>query len=174
MKDLLEKIKSLRKPADYSHVNYLIEKLGEAPSIATIEEVLKYYKREEKRLLSEDLLEWMNEKDITNFESDDFKVSIKTYVSAKLADSEAAFQWLTEKGYEDLIKTSLDFPKGEFNEEAQAVLEEMGLSYTMENGVHPQSLKKVISDRLEAGEDLPDEDQGIKVSYYDECMVKEK
>lgn len=174
MKELLEKVASLRKPANESHVAHLITYLGDAPSIATIEEVLSYYKREEKRILTEDLLEWMMEKDLTNFETDDVKVVIKTYVNAKLEDTERAFDWLTAHEYGDLIKTTVDFPKGEFTTEAQSALEEMGLSFSMKNGVHPQTLKKVISDRLAAGEDLPDEDNGIKVTYFDECQVKEK
>ena len=174
MKELLEKIQSFRKPVNQEHVDLLIDKLGDAPSIATLEAVVKYYKNEQRRLLSEDLLEWMMEKDITNFESDEYKVSIKTYINAKMADPIRGFHWLMENQYGDLIKTSVDFPKGEFTAEAQGVLEEMGLSFSRKDGVHPQTLKKVMSDRLEAGESLPDEDNGIKVSYYDECLVKEK
>lgn len=174
MKDMLETIKGLRKPANSEHVAYLIKQLGDAPSIATIEEVLKHYKRVEKKLLSEDLLDWMMENDQMNFETEDLKVSIKTYVTAKLADEFHGFKWLMENGYGDLIKTSVDFPKGEFTDQARDTLESMGLSFTLKEGIHHQSLKKIISDRLDAGDDLPDEDNGIKVSYYDECVIKEK
>ena len=174
MKELLNKIRDFRVPADQKHVELLVDYLGETTSIATLEEVLKHYKREEKRILTEDLLEWMNENDQLSYETEDFKVSIKTYVSAKMQDPEKGFKWLIEHGYGDSIKDTLDFPKGEFTEEAEQALSEMGLSYQRKSGVHPQSLKKIISDNLKAGEDLPDEDDGIKVSYFDECQVKEK
>lgn len=174
MKQLLEQIEGLRKPVNEEHVAYLIKQLGEAPSIATIEAVLDHYKRVEKKILGGDLLEWMMENDMTSLETEDFKVAIQTYVSASIKDTDAAFNWLTANQYGDLIKTSVDFPKGEFTSEAQELLMEMGLSFTRKDGVHPQTLKKVISDRLKAGESLPDEDQGIMVNYYDECKVRSK
>lgn len=174
MKELLEKVLAFRKKANQNDVETLITHLGDAPSIPVLEEVLAYYKREEKRILTEDLLEWMMEHDQTTFETDEVKVAIKTYVHAKMEDSNRAFDWLNSHEYGDLIKTTVDFPKGEFTEEAQGILEELGLSFSMKNGVHPQTLKKVISDRLAAGEDLPSEDDGIKVTYFDECQVKQK
>jgi hypothetical protein len=174
MKTLLEKIRNFNQPMNPNYVQALVDFLGESPSIETLEEVLKYYKREEKRLRTEDLLEWMNSNDQVNFETDDFKVSIRTFVSAKMADINKGFDWLNSHDYGDLIKTTVDFPKGEFTDEAKAALEEMGLSFTRKDGVHPQSLKKVMSDRLNAGEDLPSEDDGIKVGYFDECAVKIK
>lgn len=174
MKILLEKVQGLRKPVNESHVAYLIKQLGEAPSIATIEAVLKHYKNELKKILSGDLLEWMMEHDQTSFENEALKVTIKTFVSAKMEDPEKGFDWLTENEYGDLIKTTVDFPKGEFTDETKETLKEMGLSFTMKNGIHPQTLKKVISDRLDAGEDLPNEEEGIKIHYYDECHIKDK
>ena len=95
-------------------------------------------------------------------------------MSAKVEDSDGAFRWLEANQYGDLIKDTLDFPKGEFTVETQAVLDELGVSYTKKSGIHPQSLKKIMSDRLKAGEDLPSEDSGIKINFYDECKVKGK
>ena len=174
MIELLDTIRAFRKVATESKVEALITQLGATPSIPVLEEALKYYKREEKRLLTEDLLEWMNENDQQSFETEDYKVTIKTYVSSKVMDTESAFSWLIKNQYGDLIKDTLDFPKGELTEEMENTLAVLGASYIKKSGIHPQSLKKIISDRLKAGEDLPDEDMGIKVSYYDECQVKTK
>lgn len=171
MKTLLYKIKKLQAPENNIGVTNILEL---NPSIATLEAALKLQKKKLKDILSGDLLEWMNENDQTVFETEDFKVAIKTFVFAKIGNTDAAFDWLISNQYGDLIRTSVDFPKGEFTEEAQYTLEKMGLSFTRKDGVHPQTLKKVISDRLAAGEDIPDEDNGIKVLYYDECSVKEK
>lgn len=164
----------MRRPAATDQVEALVNYLGASPSIPMLEEVLKYYKREEKRILSEDLLEWMQENDQVNFETDDFKVSINTYVSAKVLNPDDAFNWLSNHQYGDLIKDTLEFPKGEFNVDAQAALEALGLSYTKKSGIHPMSLKKIMKDRLKDGEDMPCEDDGININYYDECVIKEK
>lgn len=174
MTDLLKKIKSFMKPVDLNKLADTIKYLGQTPSIATLEEVLKYYKAEEKKILSKDLLAWMNEHDQNTFETDDLKVSIKTYVSAKMLNPDAGFNWLIKNQYGDLIKDNLEFPKGELTQDAEKMLEDLGLSYVKKSGVHPQSLKKIMSDRLNSGEMLPDEDDGISVNYYDECAVKEK
>ena len=175
MNNLLEKIRSFQEPANLVHVREITDSLGETPSIKTLEEVLKHYKAEMKRILGKDLLEWMNENEQTTFETEDLKVSIKTYVSAKMLDPDFGFRWLIDNQYGDLIKDNLEFPKGELTPEAEGALEELGLSFIKKSGIHPQSLKKIITDRLNAGEMLPDEEgNGIKVGYFDECVVKEK
>lgn len=174
MKDLLDKISEFRKKATQGEVDQLIATLGETTSIPVLEEVLKYYKAKEREILSGDLLEWMQENDLTTFETDDYKITISTYVSAKVTEPEVAFKWLGENGYSDLIKDSLDFPKGEFTPEVEQRLAELGVSYTKKSGIHPQSLKKIMSDRLSSGDPMPVEDDGVVVSYYDEAKVKEK
>lgn len=174
MNDLLTKVRAFDAPIDPLKVSKLVTYLGDTPSIKTLEVVVKYYKDELKKILSKDLLEWMQENDQVTFETEDMKVSIKTYVSAKMLDPDSGFNWLIANEYGDLIKDNLEFPKGELTPEAESVLDELGLSYTKKSGIHPQSLKKIVSDRLVAGEMLPDEDDGIKVGYYDECVVKER
>jgi hypothetical protein len=171
MKKLLDEVKWLKSTEDERIVQDL---LTSAPSIADLEAALKIQKKRLKDILSKDLLEWMNEQDMTSLETEDFKVAIKTYVSATMNDPIKGFNWVIENGYGDLIKTTVAFPRGEFTEEIESAIEEMGASFTCKDGIAPQSLKKIVSDRLEAGESLPDEDQGIKVSYYDECRVSEK
>lgn len=174
MKDLLDKVRRLRKEATPEEVQALINNLGESPSIPVLEEVLKHYKAVERGILAGDLLEWMRENDLEKFENEEVRVSITPYVSAKVEDSDAAFSWLNAHQYGDLIKDTLDFPKGELSSEVEDTLASLGISYTKKSGIHPQSLKKIISDRLKAGEDIPGEDDGIIVNFYDECKVKEK
>ena len=174
MKDLLERVRRLRREATPDEVQALINDLGETTSIAVLEEVLKHYKRIERVILSGDLLEWMRENDLEQFENDEVRVKIKPYVSAKVEDAQAAFSWLESRQYGDLIKDTLDFAKGELSREIEDTLASLGVSYTKKSGIHPQSLKKIISDRLKAGEDLPCDEDGILVNFYDECEVKEK
>lgn len=178
-KELREKAAELNGPVDSGLVQRIIKYLGEQDlspvSINSLEAVVDHFKKQLKDILGKDLLEWMNENDLTSFEDDDFKVSIKTYVSSKVVNPDAAFKWLNENQYGDLIKDTLDFPKGELTEEVEAFLDEQGLSYTKKSGIHPQSLKKIMSTRLQDGEELPDADEhGIAINYYDECAVKAK
>lgn len=174
MKQLLEKVKLLNREPSEKEVSAFINGLGETVSIPLLEATLKHYKQVEKEILSKDLLEWMQENDMHTFENEDMKVSIVTYINAKIEDPEAAFEWLQKNQYGDLIKDTLDFPKGELSPEVEKYLESLGLTYSKKSGVHPQSLKKIMSDRLNSGEMLPDEDEGFKINYYDECKVKEK
>jgi hypothetical protein len=174
MKDLLDKVLRLNREYDENEFEALVNDLGETPSLAVLEAVLKHYKKIERDVRTGDLLEWMQENDLLTFENDDVKVKIDTYVSAKVQDTEAAFSWLNAHQYGDLIKDSLDFPKGELTPEVEADLEARGLSFTKKSGIHPQSLKKIMADRLKAQEPLPDQDEGFEINYYDECKVKQK
>ena len=173
MKDLLERIRRLnRKPTD-GEVDVFVAEHGPNLSIELLEEALKRYKEARKKILAGDLLEWMQENDLTELETEDFRVKIETYVSAKVSDEDAAFKWLDDHEYGDLIKDTLDLARGELTEEVRNALAELGVSYTQKSGIHPQTLKKVMSDRLKAEEDLPGEDAGFDVKFHDECSVKE-
>ena len=180
MREVLERVSVLGGVAKQEDVDLLIailenpKNLLQDISVKSLEEVAKYFKNEERRLRTEDLLEWMNENDQQAFETEDYKVSIRTSVSSKVLNADLAFSWLINHQYGDLIKDTLDFPKGELTSAVEDTLNSMGLSYVKKSGIHPQSLKKIMSDRLKAGENLPDEEVGIKVGYFDECVVKTK
>lgn len=180
MEELLKEVAALRKPAEAEDVSRLVSHLDNLReqgniSIPVLEEVVKVFKARERNILAKELPEWMFENgQQTGFETDNFKVSIDTYVNTKISDPEKAFAWLTECGYGDLYKDTLDFPKGELSEEMLSELEASGVSFTRKSGIHPQTLKKVISDRIKDGETLPDEGEGIQVNYFDICKVKEK
>ena len=177
MKDLLEKIKAFNRVPIESEVDAYIDAFDPDTPIALLEEVVKHFKAARKKILTGDLLEWMQENDQTLFENEDIQVKIVTYVKAGI-DKEnpdavvLAFKWLDNHEYGDLIKDTLDLAKGEFTEEVRNSLAELGVSYTQKTGIHPQSLKKVMSDRLKAEEDLPTEDDGFEIDYYDMCDVK--
>jgi hypothetical protein len=175
MRDLLDRIKGFRRKAGEEEVEAMVNDLGKSPSIDLLERVLKHYKKVEQDILSGDLLEWMQENDQLTFETDDFSAKIDTYVSSKVRDDEAAFRWLEENQYGDLIKDTLNFKKGEFTVEAEHLLNELGIDVSdRKRGIHPQSLKKIVSDRLKAGEEIPTEDDGIDVKFFDIVKVKEK
>ncbi len=174
MKEMIQKALELREVSNETKVEALVEILGPTFSIPVLEAVAKHYKAIEKVILEKDLLEWMHENDQDQFENEQIKVKIKTYVSAKILDEIKAFNWLEDNEYGDLIKDNVAFPKGEFTEAIAEALDELGASYTKKSSVHPQTLKKAISDRLDAGDLLPDEDEGFNVNYFDTCEIKAK
>ncbi len=179
MKDLLDRVRKLRYVPDKGGIEHQMS--NPLLSIPMLEALLKRRKEEEHKILTGSLLEWMQENDQILFESDEEKVTISTYVSAKIFEDEAgvknveaAFKWLEDQQYGDMIKDTLEFPKGELTPEIMDLLNEQGLSYTKKQGIHPQTLKKVMSDRLKDEEDLPTEEDGFLINYYDECKVKAK
>lgn len=96
--------------------------------------------------------------------ADGKKIIIKPYVSCsiKSEDQEAAFNWLRENGFGDLIKRTLSagFGKGE-DDKAEALLSELvkaGYNVEDKTGVHNQTLKAFVKEQIDAGnEELPKE-----------------
>ena len=156
-------------------IEVFIDTLGTDVSIDLLEETIKHYKAARKKILEGDLLEWMQENDQTLFETDGFAVKIVTFIKATIdkEDPDTAFKWLEDHEYGDMIKDTLDLARGEFTTEVENAFAELGVSYTKKSGIHPQTLKKVMRDRLDAEEDLPSEDDGFEIDYYDMCNVKE-
>jgi hypothetical protein len=102
---------------------------------------------------------------------DGLSVKVDQEVSVKEVNKIKLMDWATKNGYEDLIKTSLKFGKGEFNQDIETYLEEQGVSYEKDSGIHPQSLKKIIKDRIEAQEELPSQDL-IEVKTFNIAKIK--
>lgn len=169
----LQTLKSLRRDFDTNDVKAMLDFLGAAPSIPLLEKVVSYYKAKEQAIVSKDLMEDLEEEGLTSFETDEFAGKIKLSVSASIKDKVKGSQWLIDNGYSDLIKEELKFPKGELDEDAISYLSEHGYSFERDSKVHPQTLKKVISDRINAGEELPD-DTIINVNMFEYVEVKNK
>lgn len=176
MKDLIDRVRALR--VEYSK-EYLEDFLTQSyeMSIPLLEAALKRLKAEEQEILSGPMLEWMQENDQLTFETEELKAKIKTYVSPKIEEGqeEKAYQWLVDHEYGPLIKDTLSFAKGELDEETVVFLaQQRGKTFSRKQSIHHQSLKKIVSDRLEAGDILPDEEDGISVKFFDAVELKEK
>ncbi len=169
----LELLKQLREEATPESVVGTIESLGDYFSIPVLEEVLKHYKRLDQEIISKALLEDLTDMDIDSFENEEVKAKIKMSVNASMKDKLLGADWLESHGYGDIIKSTLSFGKGELTPDILKVLDEKGLSYSLDSKVHPASLKKVISDRIKDGEELPPEGV-INVSTFDYVEVKRK
>ena len=174
MKETIQRALELSAEVKEEEVANLVGMISRTFSIPTLEAVVKHYKAELQDIITKDLLEWMRENDQDEFANEQIEVKIKTKVTAKIDDEAKAFLWLEENEYGDLIKDIVDFPKGEFTDQIAQALDDLGASYAKKSSIHPQTLKKAISDRLEAGDVLPDEDDGFEVNYFDFCQIKAK
>lgn len=90
--------------------------------------------------------------------TDGTKVSVEKFYAAKIPEDQIvqAFAWLRKHGYDSLIKREIKctFGKGE-DKEADRVFKTLikaGISPVDKSGVHPQTLKAFVRERMEAAD----------------------
>ena len=129
--------------------------------------------KEQARILSQvEIPAMMQEMHITKLKlKDGESVEVKPYYSASLAQGtnetdsdyvqrkEQAFKWLRNNGLGDIIKNDITvtFGRGEDNKAAQYAVLARGQGYepVQKVGVHAQTLKAVVRERIESGHDMP-------------------
>ena len=101
--------------------------------------------------------------------SDGTKLSVAPFYKGHISEKNrpAALEWLMKNGHGALIKNeiSLKFGRDE-DERAQdtiASLQQRGLSPSVKQGVHAQTLNSFVKERLTNGKDIPSEIFGIYV-----------
>lgn len=100
---------------------------------------------------------------------DGTRVEIDKFYAAKIPDDQAdgAFAWLRKHGFESIIKREVkcSFGKGEDKSatKAMAALIKLGLTPIDKSGVHPQTLKAFVRERMESGEEFPQQMFGVFV-----------
>ena len=88
-------------------------------------------------------------------------IEVKEIYSATIpvAQKEGAFNWLRENDLGDLIKNevTVSFGRGEDNKASEYATLAKGQGYepVQKVGVHPQTLKAVVRERVESGQDMP-------------------
>jgi len=119
--------------------------------------------KEKARELSQVVIpQMMKEMNITKLKlKDGASIEVSNFYSAKiiLEKQEQAFNWLRSNGLGDIIKNdvTVTFGRGEDNKAmAYATLAKgQGYEPVQKIGVHPQTLKAVVRERTESGQDLP-------------------
>ena len=119
--------------------------------------------KEKARELSQVVIpQMMKEMNITKLKlKDGASIEVSNFYSAKiiLEKQEEAFNWLRSNGLGDIIKNdvTVTFGRGEDNKAmAYATLAKgQGYEPVQKIGVHPQTLKAVVRERTESGQDLP-------------------
>ena len=126
------------------------------------EEKIKIKKERADKLSGEVIPTMMKEMSLSSLKlADGSSVEVKPIYGASIpvAKREEAFNWLREHGLGDIIKNdvTVTFGRGEDNKaSAYAVLAKgQGYEPVQKIGVHPQTLKAVVRERTESGQDMP-------------------
>ncbi len=130
--------------------------------IDDLESLLKEKKEDLRRQSEEDLPSMMAELGINSFELDDgSRVTVKDLYGGhiSLANRDAAYLWLRDNGFDDIIKNTLSivFGRGEDQkaDHFMKILEGYGLLPEKKEGVHPSTLKGWVRERMESGDSFP-------------------
>ena len=130
--------------------------------IQNAEESISKLKEQAKTLSQFEIPKMMEEMHITKLKlKDGESVEIKKIYGASIPQQhqEAAFTWLRENGLGDIIKNDITvtFGRGEDNKASEYATLAQGQGYepVQKIGVHPQTLKAVVRERLESGREMP-------------------
>ena len=130
--------------------------------IQNAEESISKLKEQAKTLSQFEIPKMMEEMHITKLKlKDGESVEIKKIYGASIPPQhqEAAFTWLRENGLGDIIKNDITvtFGRGEDNKASEyaTLAQGQGFEPVQKIGVHPQTLKAVVRERLESGREMP-------------------
>ena len=130
--------------------------------IANAEESVKKLKEKALQLSSIEIPAMMDDMQITKLKlKDGESVEVKKVYGASIPKDkqELAFEWLRNNGLGDIIKNDITvtFGRGEDNKAAQyAVLARgQGFEPVQKVGVNPMTLKALVRERLESGQEMP-------------------
>ena len=130
--------------------------------VQCLDEQLKMAKKELLKLTDEELPASMSEVGIASFTLEDgSEVNIKpTYGASILVKNRpAAYEWLRDNGYDDIIKNkiSCDFGRGEDDMAAafKALASKEGFVAEQETGIHSSTLRAFVKERVENGDEFP-------------------
>jgi hypothetical protein len=162
--------------ASADKVDRLREKVREAHDlellISDLEERLKAAKKDLQHIQHKELPDLMDEARVTSLtvaasgNGRPFMAMLSPFYSANIAAGwdegrkQVAFQYLTEQGAGDLIKTKveIDMPREKREEALQLAesLSEDGLPVSLKEGVHAQTLTAWLREQVEQNQTLPD------------------
>ena len=130
--------------------------------VAASENHTKDLKEKAKQLSNFDIPKMMQEMNVTKLKlKDGASIEVKPFYGAHITPDkqEKAFNWLREHGLGDIIKNDITvtFGMSEDNKAtAYAVLARgQGYEPIQKIGVHAQTLKAVVRERTESGQDMP-------------------
>ena len=138
--------------------------------VKELEERLKEEKKKLLKMTDEDLPALMTEANSIEFTLlDGSKVTIKPQYGAsiKVDNRPAAYEWLREHGYDDIIKNTIScqFGRGEDDQASsfKAFAEKEGFVADQTEKIEPSTLRSFVKERVENGDEFPMELVGAYV-----------
>ena len=130
--------------------------------IQGLEETLKDEKKALLKLTDEEMPAMLAEIGISSFSLDDGStVEVKqTYGASILMDNRpAAYEWLRDNGYDDIIKNTVlcQFGRREDDQASAfaAFAQQQGYVPEQKTEIHPQTLRAFVKERVEEGDAFP-------------------
>ena len=130
--------------------------------VERLDRELKDEKQALLKLTDEDLPSTMADLGLSKFSLDDGStVEVKpTYgASILVKDRPAAYEWLRENGFDDIIKNviSCQFGRGEDDQASafHAFASQQGYPADQNESIHASTLKAFVKEHIETGEDFP-------------------
>jgi hypothetical protein len=131
-------------------------------NISKLEDTLKAEKKALLKLTDEEMPAMLAEIGISSFSLDDGStVEVKqTYGASILMDNRpAAYEWLRDNGYDDIIKNTVlcQFGRGEDDQASAfaAFAQQQGYVPEQKTEIHPQTLRAFVKERVEEGDAFP-------------------
>ena len=159
-KDRVDSITQIDQTKNLS--DKVIELRNLEDQVAASENHTKDLKEKAKQLSNFDIPKMMQEMNVTKLKlKDGASIEVKPFYGAHITPDkqESAFNWLREHGLGDIIKNDITvtFGMSEDNKAtAYAVLARgQGYEPVQKIGVHAQTLKAVVRERTESGQDMP-------------------
>ena len=147
------------------------EYLQEEKEIDDLEILIKT-KKESLRQKNEHIVQLMEERGVTSIKMKNGQaVEIKPFYTGSISKDkqEEAFQWLRDKGYDDLIKNQVVIKFGRAEDEKAnklfTDLANQGLDTDRSVKVEPMTLKGFIREMIESGKELPMDTFGVFVGH---------
>ena len=132
--------------------------------IEDIEENLKKKKKDLDVISAEVIPTMMSEMGLSQLKlMDGSMIDVKPFYNATItvANRESAFNWLRKNGLADIIKNEMvvSFGRGEDNKAAEyaELAKSQGLQPAQKLKVEPMTLKALVRQRIEAGQEMPTE-----------------
>lgn len=138
--------------------------------IEEIESVVNERKEQLRKLLEDAIPAALDEMGMKEFKmSDGSSVSVKAFYSASISANNRAraYEWLRDKGYDDIIKNtvSVRFGRGEDQlcDGLLNLLRERNYPVEQTEKIEPQTLKAFVREMIEGGKKLPSDLFGVYV-----------
>jgi len=140
--------------------------------IEEMESVLKERKDQQRKLLEDSIPSMLQGLGMKSFKmADGSTIDVKPYYSASIKEENraVAFQWLRDRGYDDIIKNIVSVRFGR-NEDQLCnnlinLLREQNYPVDQTEKIEPQTLKAFAKEMVERGVELPTEIFALYVGY---------